>query len=87
MPNAKTRNGLYPTTHSSLQALAKVLANALARWLGSRVRDGRGVVVVRYGAALRDVASTTMRTTRQGLREVLATLLAPLTRGVILGRT
>ena len=41
----------------------------------------------RYGAALRNLANTTMRTTRQSLREVLATLLAPLTGGVIVGRT
>ena len=51
---------------------------------------GSGTVVrswFRYGAALRNLASTTMRTTRQSLREVLATLLAPLTGGVIVGRT
>ena len=40
-----------------------------------------------YGAALRNLANTTMRTTRQSLREVLATLLAALTGGVIVGRT
>ena len=41
----------------------------------------------RYGAALQNLAKITMRTTRYSLREVLATLFAPLTGGVIVGRT
>ena len=50
MPNAKRGSGLYLPIHSILQAFAIFLANILARRLGSRIRDGSGVVVsVRRG--------------------------------------
>ena len=43
-PNTKRENGLYPPTQQAFGP-SPFRANVLARWLGSRVRDGRGVVV------------------------------------------
>ena len=39
------------------------------------------------GAALRTLLNTTMRMTRQSPSKVLVTLLAPLTKNVIVGKT